>query len=223
MGQNVVVMPQRTPSVSSLFGGLDTRLDTILLQESNHSYKAIEIVSSGRIGPGSERIHTTQPADGESSDMTPSIEERLENRIERMSDELRREMRLREKSARREAHALNKALQAHVESNNAAVASTLAALERVEKEFGTVKQANKEQRYWMAGIGVAIVLGIMGANATIFMGGKSFFDGGKEASETQSRVETLIQESKAQGDANRRLLEEIIKQRDSSASQSTKP
>ena len=108
-----------------------------------------------------------------------AIEERMDRRVERMeqdsarrSDDLRREMRLRERSARRESIATKEALQAHIESNDKAVASTLAALERTEKEFGTVKQANKEQRYWMAGIGVAIVLGIMGANATILEVGR---------------------------------------------------
>jgi hypothetical protein len=138
-----------------------------------------------------------------------AIDDRMDKRIDRMNGELQREMRLRERSARREAMAHNATLKAHIESNDRAVASTLAALERTEKEFGTVKQANKEQRYWMAGIGVAIVLGIMGANATIFGGGKTFFDGGKDAVNNQLRVEALIQESKAQAEANRLLLEEI--------------
>lgn len=145
-----------------------------------------------------------------------AIEERMDKRVERMeqdsarrSDDLRREMRLRERSARREAIASKEALKAHIESNDKAVASTLAALERTEKEFGSVKQANKEQRYWMAGIGVAIVLGIMGANATIFGGGKTFFDGGANSVTNQQQVEKLIQEAKSQSDANSALLKQI--------------
>lgn len=152
----------------------------------------------------------------ELSSTLSAIEERMDRRVERMeqdsarrSDDLRREMRLRERSARRESIATKEALQAHIESNDKAVASTLAALERTEKEFGTVKQANKEQRYWMAGIGVAIVLGIMGANATIFGGGKTFFDGGANSVVNQQHVEKLIQEAKAQSDANSALLKQI--------------
>ncbi|MGR2707611.1 hypothetical protein B7453_20985 [Pseudomonas sp. IB20] len=152
----------------------------------------------------------------ELSSTLSAIEERMDKRVERMeqdtvrrSDDLRREMRLRERSARRESIATKEALRAHIESNDKAVASTLAALERTEIEFGTVKQANKEQRYWMAGIGVAIVLGIMGANATIFGGGKTFFDGGASSVINQQQVEKLIQEAKSQSDANRALLKQI--------------
>lgn len=153
------------------------------------------------------------------------IEDRMDKRIERMeqdtarrSDDLRREMRLRERSARRESIATKEALRAHIESNDKAVASTLAALERTEKEFGTVKQANKEQRYWMAGIGVAIVLGIMGANATIFGGGKTFFDGGANSVINQQKVEQLIQEAKTQSDANSALLIQIQARQESRTS-----
>lgn len=144
------------------------------------------------------------------------IENRMDKRIERMetdaekrSEDLRREMRLRERSARRESVAMKEALQAHIESNDRAVTSTLSALERTEAEFGKVKQANKEQRYWMAGIGVAIVLGIMGANATIFGGGKAFFDGGKDAVLNQQKVEVIIRQAQEQTEANRRILDEI--------------
>ncbi|WP_157969713.1 hypothetical protein [Pseudomonas huaxiensis] len=145
-----------------------------------------------------------------------AIEERMEKRVERMeadsekrSEDLRRELRLRERSARRESIAMKEALQAHIESNDRAVVSALSALERTEAEFGKVKQANKEQRYWMAGIGVAIVLGIMGANATIFGGGKAFFDGGKESVLNQQKVDTIIQQAQEQTEANRRILDEI--------------
>lgn len=156
-----------------------------------------------------------------------AIEERMDKRVERMeldsvrrSEDVRREMRLRERSSRREAVAIKEALQAHIESNDKAVSSTLAALERTEKEFGTVKQANKEQRYWMAGIGVAIVLGIMGANATIFGGGKTFFDGGTSSVVNQQHVEKLIQEAKAQSDANNALLKQIQTRQESQAAPS---
>lgn len=135
--------------------------------------------------------------------------ERMEMEASKRSDDLRREMRLRDRSARRETLALNEALKAHVASNDRAVSSALSALERTEAEFGKVKQANKEQRYWMAGIGVAIVLGIMGANATIFGGGKAFFDGGKDAVKNQQEVDAIIRQAQEQTEANRRLLDEI--------------
>lgn len=138
-----------------------------------------------------------------------ATEERMDRSIQKMGDELQREMRLRERSARREAIAHNVALKAHIESNDKAVSATLAALERTEKEFGSVKQANKEQRYWMAGIGVAIVLGIMGANATIFGGGKAFFDGGKDSIQNQQKVDAIIKQAQEQTEANRRILDEI--------------
>ncbi|NMX94247.1 MULTISPECIES: hypothetical protein [unclassified Pseudomonas] len=145
----------------------------------------------------------------ELKDALLGLEDRVDRRIDRMGDELQREMRLRERSARREAIANNSALKAHIESNDKAVASTLAALSRTETEFGKVKQANKEQRYWMAGIGVAIVLGIMGANATIFSGGKSFFDGGKEAIESQRALDSIVRQAQEQTESNRRILDEI--------------
>lgn len=146
------------------------------------------------------------------------IEDRMDKRIQKMGNEFQREMKLRERSARREAIAHNVALKAHIESNDKAVSATLAALERTEKEFGTVKQANKEQRYWMAGIGVAIVLGIMGANATIFGGGKTFFDGGANSVINQQKVEQLIQEAKTQSDANSALLIQIQARQESRTS-----
>lgn len=149
-------------------------------------------------------------------DTLSEIENRMDSRIERMekdaekrSQDLRREMRLRERSARRESIAMKETLQAHINSNDQAVRSTLSALERTEAEFGKVKQANKEQRYWMAGIGVAIVLGIMGANATIFGGGKAFFDGGKESVLNQQKVDAIIHQAQEQTEANRRILDEI--------------
>ena len=153
----------------------------------------------------------------ELSSTLSAIEERMDKRIQKMGDEFQREMKLRERSARREAIAQSVALKAHIESNDKAVAATLAALERTEKEFGTVKQANKEQRYWMAGIGVAIVLGIMGANATIFGGGKTFFDGGANSVINQQHVEKLIQESRTQSEANNALLKEIQARQESMA------
>lgn len=138
-----------------------------------------------------------------------TAEARMDKRIDSLASEFRREMRLLDRGSRRESSARNEALKAHVESNNKAVSDVLKALERTESEFGQVKQANKEQRYWMAGIGVAIVLGIMGANATIFSGGKAFFDGGKEALQNQQRVETLLKQAQDQAEANRRILDEI--------------
>lgn len=138
-----------------------------------------------------------------------NIEQRMDRRIDRLADEFRREMRLREQSSRREAIAYKEAVKAHLESNDKAVAATLAAVERAETEFGQVKQANKELRFWMAGIGVAIVLGIMGANATIFGGGKAFFDGGKDAVANQQKIDALIKQAQEQTEANRRILDEI--------------
>ncbi len=173
-------------------------------------------VKDDRATPESHTGQMTDITREELATTLSAIEERMDKRVERMeqdtvrrSDDLRREMRLRERSARRESIATKEALRAHIESNDKAVASTLAALERTEIEFGTVKQANKEQRYWMAGIGVAIVLGIMGANATIFGGGKTFFDGGASSVINQQQVEKLIQEAKSQSDANRALLKQI--------------
>lgn len=142
------------------------------------------------------------------STMDKRIEQMHKDAADRNSD-LRREMRLRERSSRRETIALNEALKAHIQSNDNAVRSALSALERTEAEFGKVKQANKEQRYWMAGIGVAIVLGIMGANATIFGGGKAFFDGGKDAVTNQQKIEVIIKQAQEQTEANRRILDEI--------------
>lgn len=185
---------------------------------------ATKYVKDDRATPKSHTEPMNEISREELSMTLSAIEERMDKRVERMeqdtarrSDDLRREMRLRERSARRESIATKEALQAHIESNDKAVSSTLAALERTEKEFGTVKQANKEQRYWMAGIGVAIVLGIMGANATIFGGGKTFFDGGASSVINQQQVEKLIQEAKSQSDANSALLKQIQTRQESLA------
>ncbi|MQU28245.1 hypothetical protein GHO29_17340 [Pseudomonas helleri] len=152
-----------------------------------------------------------------------SIEERMDKRMERMGEEFRREMRIRERASRREALAHHATLDAHIKSNDKAVTATLEALARTEAEFGKVKQANKEQRYWMAGIGVAIVLGIMGANATIFGGGKAFFDGGRDSITNQQNVESLINESRIQIQATQKMLEKIQDRQDALERQPAEP
>ena len=173
-------------------------------------------VVNDNLGKRYDTVRMNDMTREELSTTLSAIEERMDKRIERMekdserrTEDMRREMRLRERSARRESIAMKDTLHAHIESNDRAVISTLSALERTEKEFGKVKQANKEQRYWMAGIGVAIVLGIMGANATIFGGGKAFFDGGKDAIQNQQKIDAIIQKAQEQTEANRRILDDI--------------
>lgn len=147
------------------------------------------------------------------------IEERMDRRVDRMerdterrSDSFQRELMLRDEALQRESAARHEALKAHISANDAAVKQVLEAVGRVENDFKSVKvevqsvkASGKEQRRWMAGIGVAIVLGIMGANATIFGGGTTFFKAGIESKE----VSELLQQAKQQSLENRLLLEQI--------------
>lgn len=110
-------------------------------------------------------------------------------------ESIRREMDLKEKSFRREHRAYAKALDEKLNRMGDAA-------EKSSEEI-------KAFKLWMGGIGVAVVLGIMGANATIFGGGKAFFDGGKDSVLNQQRIEALILESKNQAEANKALLERL--------------
>jgi hypothetical protein len=204
-----------TPASKVIFN-IDQRLEDIAFNVEKWAAFVSNIDKSGkREGMIDLRIKEDHPKlmnDNTREDMSKTLsseEARMDKRIDSLASEFRREMRLLDRGSRREANARNSALKAHVESNDRAVSEVLRALERTEGEFGKVKQANKEQRYWMAGIGVAIVLGIMGANATIFSGGKAFFDGGKEALQNQQRVELIIKQAQDQTEANRRILDEI--------------
>lgn len=125
--------------------------------------------------------------------------------LELRDEALHREMNLKERAFRREQKAHAKALDERLNRMAAASASTA-------KEI-------KDFKLWMAGIGIAVVLGIMGANATIFSGGKSFFDGGKEHAANQQRIDSLIQESKAQTEASKAILDQL--QRETRPSPST--
>lgn len=108
---------------------------------------------------------------------------------------LHREMNLKEKSFRREQKTYAKALDDR--------------LGRMEAAGETATKEIKDFKLWMGGIGVAVVLGIMGANATIFGGGKAFFDGGADSVRNQAKAEALIMESKSQTEANKALLKDI--------------
>lgn len=158
-----------------------------------------------------ERMTDHPPAEMKSA--FSDIENRMDKRIDRIekavegSSEsfrhelalrdaaLHREMNLKEKSFRREHNLYAKALDDQ--------------LGRMEASASSATQEIKDFKLWMGGIGIAVVLGIMGANATIFGGGKAFFDGGKEATLNEQRIESLLQESKAQTEATQTLLKEI--------------
>lgn len=75
--------------------------------------------------------------------------------------------------------------------------------QHMDESLEGIRKSVSAQKYWLAGIGVAVVLGIMGANATIFSGAKSFFDGGVERSE----VKALLEEVRAQTVETRALIE----------------
>lgn len=76
-------------------------------------------------------------------------------------------------------------------------------LQRMDTSIDEIKNSLGAQKYWLAGIGVAVILGIMSANATIFSGAKSFFDGGVE----QSEVRALLEDTRAQSVEVRALIE----------------
>ncbi|MBK5003032.1 hypothetical protein IAE37_005308 [Pseudomonas sp. S31] len=127
--------------------------------------------------------------------------------LELRDEALHREMNLKERAFRREQKAHAKSLDERLNRMAEASASTA-------KEI-------KDFKLWMAGIGIAVVLGIMGANATIFSGGKSFFDGGKEHAANQQRIDSLIQESKAQTEASKAILDQL--QRETSRTSPSTP
>uniref|UniRef100_UPI0010BFF4A4 hypothetical protein n=1 Tax=Pseudomonas asiatica TaxID=2219225 RepID=UPI0010BFF4A4 len=196
--QDLVAFALGIPSANMVLKSHTSSQTTVLVEPTKAEDKAMD----------SEHTEPVEAEDHVVKEELASIEQRMERRIDRLADEFRREMRLRDQSSRREAIAYKQAVAAHLESNDKSVSATLAAVERAESEF-QVKQANKELRFWMAGIGVAIVLGIMGANATIFGGGKAFFDGGKEALANQQRIDAIIKQAQEQTEANRRILDEI--------------
>lgn len=134
------------------------------------------------------------------------IENRMDRRIDRLADEFRNEMALRAEADQREAVARSEAVQAHL-------SATKEMTGRLERDFLEVISATKAQKYWLAGIGVAVVLGIMGANATIFSGGKAFFDGGVD----HAAVKQLLEETKNQTQETRALLESLKSQQAASA------
>ncbi|MCO7546145.1 hypothetical protein [Stutzerimonas nitrititolerans] len=129
------------------------------------------------------------------------IESRMDRRIDRLADEFRNEMALRAEADQREAVARSEAVQAHL-------TATKEMTGRLERDFLEVISATKAQKYWLAGIGIAVVLGIMGANATIFSGGKAFFDGGVD----HAAVKQLLEETKSQTQETRALLESLKNQ-----------
>lgn len=110
-------------------------------------------------------------------------------------EQLRREIELREKSFRSEQSIRDQALDDR--------------LGRIEGSVSSAVKEIKDFKLWMAGIGVAVVLAIMGANYTLIGSAQGIFDGGKAALEAQQRVERLIQESQELGKQNRALLESI--------------
>lgn len=110
-------------------------------------------------------------------------------------EQLRREIELREKSFRSEQLVRDQALDDR--------------LGRIEGSVSSAVKEIKDFKLWMAGIGVAVVLAIMGANYTLIGSAQGIFDGGKSAQENQQRVERLIQESQEQAKQNKALLESI--------------
>lgn len=110
-------------------------------------------------------------------------------------DQLRREIDLREKSFRSEQDVREKALEDK--------------LVRIEGSVSGAVKEIKDFKLWMAGIGVAVVLAIMGANYTLIGSAQGIFDGGKTAQESQQRVDKLIHESLEQARQNKALLESL--------------
>lgn len=157
----------------------------------------------------SEEVKKSEPMADSTSDeikrLVAAIEERMDKRIERIekdtdrrSEDLRREIALRDEALQRDTAALRELLKVHA-------AHTEEMGVRLERQFAEAKNAIGAQKYWIAGIGVAVVLGIMGANATIFSGGKSFFDSGVDRAD----VRQLLEEAKAQSKETRALLESL--------------
>lgn len=124
--------------------------------------------------------------------------DRMEKAIAESTQNYRHELMLRDEALRRELDARQKLLDAHLLSNSESVA-------RLETDFKSVVSSNNALKFWLAGIGAAVVLGIGGMNATIFSGGKAFFDGGVE----QAEVREILQSVQSQSDDNRALLEEL--------------
>ncbi|PQZ83966.1 MULTISPECIES: hypothetical protein [Pseudomonas] len=110
-------------------------------------------------------------------------------------DQLRREIELREQSFRSEQGVRDKALDER--------------LGRMEDSVSDATKEIKDFKLWMAGIGVAVVLAIMGANYTLIGSAQGIFDGGKSSLQSQQRIEKLIEESQLQAKQNRELLESI--------------
>lgn len=187
----LVYSPQRV----KLFEQSSTDRTSQLKRQSNEGFSSKEKRSEAMTDSIADEIKR----------MVSAIEERMDKRIERIekdtdrrSEEFRREMELRDAALKRDTDALRELMKTHA-------AHTEKMGERLEGQFAEAKSAIGAQKYWLAGIGVAVVLGIMGANATIFSGGKAFFDGGVD----HATVKQLLEETKAQSLETRALLESL--------------
>jgi len=132
--------------------------------------------------------------------------------------EYRHELHLRDEQIRREIDLREKSFRAEQGIREAALDERLS---RMENSVSNATKEIKDFKLWMAGIGVAVVLAIMGANYTLIGSAQGIFDGGKSASANQQRVEALIQESQRQTEENRKLLESLEKSKSPPPAQTT--
>lgn len=126
----------------------------------------------------------------------------------KMNDETsyRHEMHLRDEQLRREIDLRGESFRAEQVIRDKALDDRLG---RMEDSVSSATKEIKDFKLWMAGIGVAVVLAIMGANYTLIGSAQGIFDGGKAALQSQQRIEKLIEESQAQAKENREILEAL--------------
>ncbi|WP_313330018.1 hypothetical protein [Pseudomonas oryzihabitans] len=138
----------------------------------------------------------------------------------REQSDFRHEMELRDQSIHREIKSRERAFRRELAAHNKLLDYRL---EKMEAATNQVVEATKASRYWIAGIGVAVILGIMGANATLIGSAASIFDGGKAALQRQQDLEKLARQAQEQSAQTQKILEAIQAQQNQPQTQQPKP
>lgn len=171
--------------------GIRNMLDS-WTQNNCTSYSASDLSSqTGRADDYSKGDILTKASD--TAPMTNQSDFRHE--MELRDQSIQREIKVRERAFRRELAAHNRLMDYRIE--------------KMEAATNQVVEATKASRYWMAGIGVAVILGIMGANATLVGSAGSIFDGGKAALQRQQDLENLARQAQEQSAKTQKILEAV--------------
>lgn len=201
--------------------------------------------SFSKTDTGGGRVDTKLMSDIKSSDLTKALsdmQERMDKSIERMekaedrrADAYRREQEARDnlyaerfEATNRRLEDRDKVIDSKLDVMNSSVRDmgikVVSFTEHLDSKLDEVKTSNRNTGWAVLGIvvsvGVATVLGLWGANSTIVGSAASIFESGKQQSTRDTDLQSFIQESKAQAEETRALLE-LIKLQQTSQTKTT--